>query len=1595
MMFPLRKHARLIDHFGVITVKSFIEEQNAQSNNAYHAKPSLLREHHGQEETVLAGGYGYRQVLELIQNAADAILEQPLTSPPINTEHRIHVLLHGAHLYVANTGEPLSKDGVESLLSAHLSSKRANQIGRFGLGFKSLLGIASHADFFSKHWGGIIRFDPKRCQVELAKEHGIEPANAPRFRLGWFLENDDHEDVAVLESMSWAETIVRVALFIDQETYLTEKLQQEIEDFRAEFLLFFPVSTILELDNARDPVRNLRVEPDEDVCLLHDGEKESVWILAKQDILIRDERAIYDATHIHARETVPVIWAYPQEGRYEKAGAFWAFFPTNTPTYLPGILNAPWKLSSDRNTIIGGEWNTALMREAAPMIAETMRRVSTLDDPGRILDVFPRQMDRKDIATPLVDELWSIIGRAAMIPDATGLLRPAAELWRHPRGNPALAAQWADLATEDVRARFTHSSCLIGQRGSRLNALEERLSPLRLKVGNELPCLQQKSVADWFSDVASSETVRASKTLKLAAAFHEDSKPEEWRAVRNSLAIIPSDKGDLLTADKVIFAPEGTAIPGDRHPVSRELAEIEDARNTLSKIMGVKQLDDSVWHSVLLENCYGVHLHEELREIVWGKFWQLLRSAPETVATDFCQRKASLIYVKRRDGAWDRAENVTLLGTIVHADEAEENCKVLVDESYHSADGKLLKALGISGVANFGSDRVPSDWLRLSLDFYYACLDSIGHSGSRPRRDLLRAASIMPNGWASILQLSEMPKVRLSEYLFQFLLLDHNCAQRVAVHHTTQENKYPIIPVDPPLLFVLRNLGRLRVGNTVVKVSAVLRLITYEFICQMEAVARFLPQLRLLNGINGIYVTDRPSDCEIKTLWLQIIELHKQKDVGSLAALWVAAARDGIAPSSVYYGGKSMPLNEVYVTESADMAQLAGKRALPVVRLDAATRGVWMRYGARDLNEQMKPVWQEEPAVDTLLVSVIPEVIEVIKSSIGDNLRAKLVHGLGLNIAGVMHPLPCLMQPEAMLLDLEQCGELPRLERLRLILKELDDAGALCLEFSAALDLLCNEQREGLRAHVKAGESLSERLLRAVGGRKEPLIQALGKLGELEFIQQCTLEKLSEVVLSHLGTATLVTLKEALQAEGLMPPKHWHTDKAREFVDSIGFPLSYAVSTSDKPEPEVYVSGPIDLPPLHDFQEEVFSAIGILVKGSVGKRRAVISLPTGGGKTRVAVQAAVVHVLKPACGPRCVLWIAQTEELCEQAVQAFVQVWVNLGAKRTELRIIRLWGGSANPTAQDLDKPVVVVASIQTLNARMNRRALDWFQEPGLVVMDECHHAIAPSYTRVLRWLNADAQRPGSLEREEPPLIGLSATPFRVDDDESERLAKRFDNRWFPSDQANLHQRLFAQQVLAKPHSEALASNVALTAEEVEALSRIPVPWESEGWDLANILERINKRLAGDAGRNDIMLHQIAEADENSILFFANSVLHSAEMAARLNLSGISAAAISGETPTAARRDFLSRFQNGEIRVLCNHSVLTTGFDAPKTDMILISRAVFSPVRYMQMVGRGLRGVRNGGTPSCRIITVLDNLGRFQDRHPYHYCRRYFSEWSE
>lgn len=1565
---------------------AFLEQLNSKRLRSYDADPGLLKEHFGIEETVLAGGYGYRQILELVQNGADALLEARERGDALAGDGRIHVQLRGSRLYVANTGAPLSEEGLDALLRSHSSPKRGNQIGRFGLGFKSLLKLNGRIDVFTRA-SGAIRFDPERCRDELRRRFQV--TQVPGLRLAWALPPDERAADPLCAELAWAETIVRVEIGSES---LLQHIRQEIRSFPAEFLLFFPIATTLTLDDGEEKARAVRLAIEGAEHILHDGDAVSRWRIAAREVRITKARAVADATHIHARESVPVSWAMPLEGRREEVGRFWAFFPTHTQTYLPGILNAPWKLNSDRNAIIGGEWNAALMAEAALLIADTLPSLATPDDPARQLDAFPRQMDRKDEdAAPLVASLWMRLEDAVVIPDGTGVLRRARELWRHPKDTLTLATAWQSLAGAEQQRQLVHASCLERQRASRLNALAERIEAPA--TGQGPPALRRCSTESWFGIVASTEPEAALGVLQLAESFSVDVKPGEWSQARPTLAIIPTHSGKLVTAARVVFAPEGVSVPG-RASVAAVLQSNPEARRILSDVLRVSELDDQVWTSILAEALQVPTWPAEAREAGWKAFWSRLRRAPAVVRRDFLEAHRDSVRVRRRDGKWVKADSALLPGGLVDDGDLSSNSKVLIDPDSHGSDRASLVALGVMdvpagdiGPAGFteisGETQLLSPWLEACRSRYKET-----HRNSASWSYLEPGWLSMPRGYGLLAELTGAAKAR-----FTFQLLDRLAEpafrESVRFGHSTM-SVYPRIDVPHPLPWYVLNHGAVQMGSSTAPLKALVAR-------RNQTVLRQLPDWSRIDSalgrLNTAFPTVPVTQNELRAFWVALIDALISPDAldgDALTDLWFGAAKDGVVPTELPSPTGRVPLSAAFVTTSADLAQRARAPGRVVVVLDPPTMQLWLKAGAQDLAGLIQAEWDAIAGPPERLTDVVPELGDVLRADVREAARCQRVTQLRLRIADSAEAAPCLMWDGALFLDAEQLAPLSRAERLRRLLAEIAASGWLDGSPADALAHLGDAGVDERRAHVAQEATLAERLLRAVGSRIEPLLDALGQpLRDMDFVRQCTPYQLAELVLAQLGPAALTALRDTLQAEGLQPPARWNTAAALAFAAAIGFPPEFASSAEARREPEEWISGPIELPPLHDFQQEVFEGLRALLASGTRRRRAVISLPTGGGKTRVTVEAAVRLVLAPEGVTRSVLWIAQTDELCEQAVQAFRQVWVNLGARRTDLRIVRLWGGNPNPTRLQPGKPVVVVASIQTLNNRVGAADLDWLRKPGLVVVDECHHAITPSYSALLRWLDAEAPRPGAAEKDEPPIVGLSATPFRTDDDESQRLARRFDSRWLPSDQEQLYARLRSQGVLAQAGYESLDSGVGLTDDELALLGRLREPWE--GLDFENLLEAINQRLAGDARRNERLVECIEASAERSILFFTNSVAHAEEMAARLNLAGIGAAAISGGTPTVARRYFLERFQNGAIRVLCNHSVLTTGFDAPRTDMVLIARQVFSPVRYMQMVGRGLRGEKNGGTASCRIVTVVDNLGRFADRHPYHYCRQYFS----
>ena len=122
------------------------------------------------------------------------------------------------------------------------------------------------------------------------------------------------------------------------------------------------------------------------------------------------------------------------------------------------------------------------------------------------------------------------------------------------------------------------------------------------------------------------------------------------------------------------------------------------------------------------------------------------------------------------------------------------------------------------------------------------------------------------------------------------------------------------------------------------------------------------------------------------------------------------------------------------------------------------------------------------------------------------------------------------------------------------------------------------------------------------------------------------------------------------------------------------------------------------------------------------------------------------------------------------------------------------------------------------------------------------------------------------------------------------------------------------------------------------------------------------------------------------------TVDHARFLASIITFKGRSAVTISADTPNRLRYIYIDKFKRGEIDFIFNHSVLTTGFDAPKTESIVMCRPIFSDILYEQIVGRGLRGPEFGGTPTCDIYDFSDTILRFGEQQSY---VRYKEFWEE
>jgi superfamily II DNA or RNA helicase/HKD family nuclease len=338
------------------------------------------------------------------------------------------------------------------------------------------------------------------------------------------------------------------------------------------------------------------------------------------------------------------------------------------------------------------------------------------------------------------------------------------------------------------------------------------------------------------------------------------------------------------------------------------------------------------------------------------------------------------------------------------------------------------------------------------------------------------------------------------------------------------------------------------------------------------------------------------------------------------------------------------------------------------------------------------------------------------------------------------------------------------------------------------------------------------------------------------------------------------------------------------------------------------------------------------------RHRNLVVAATGTGKTVVA--ALDYRALCERAGrPLTLLFVAHRETIIQQSRATFAHVMKNPSF------------GEILGAGQRPESGRHVFAMVQSLHAETVRAI-----EPDafdVVIVDEFHHAEAPSYSALLEHLE-----PGEL-------LGLTATPERMDGGDV--------TRWFGG---RIAHELRVWDAIDRGY---LSPFQYFGVSDTEDLSQLV--WKRGGYD-ARELERVF--TANDARVMRVLqaLERYHAAPERMrALGFCVSVAHAEFMDAEFNRRGVASRVITGRTPDAERHHILDELRTGSVRCVFSVDVLGEGVDVPNVDTVLLLRPTQSATVFAQQLGRGLR-LSDGKA----YLTVVDLIGqqhrnfRFEDR---------------
>jgi len=375
-----------------------------------------------------------------------------------------------------------------------------------------------------------------------------------------------------------------------------------------------------------------------------------------------------------------------------------------------------------------------------------------------------------------------------------------------------------------------------------------------------------------------------------------------------------------------------------------------------------------------------------------------------------------------------------------------------------------------------------------------------------------------------------------------------------------------------------------------------------------------------------------------------------------------------------------------------------------------------------------------------------------------------------------------------------------------------------------------------------------------------------------------------------------------------------------------------------------------------------------ITKSNKNPFEGLLVLPTGGGKTLTIAYWIAKNYLDKN---KKVLWIAHRHELLEQAKGTFQErlAFKDIFKNKSSFNY-RIISGIHDKPVNIKSTDDLIISSKDSLNAGFEYLNKNWLKgnDEILLIIDEAHHSTAKTYRKLINNLKEKVDK--------FTMIGLTATPFRTSDNEKGLLAKVFsDDIIYKVDLRTLITRGF----LSEPIFEEIKTNFditrLLTEQQLDNLKY---------FDIDSIGKATAKTIAENDARNWIIVNQYKnnKSKYKQTLVFALNKDNAIALKALFTEAGIKSEFVlssiqdkmTGVTISSKGNKLkIDKFRKGEIDVLINVNILTEGTDLPNVQSIFLARPTISSILMTQMIGRGLRGLKAGGTKEAYIVSFIDD----------------------